>query len=215
MTVLGKLESFKGLLFTLAVLFAFNSFGQRQAAGDTELYKSIEEFQAEQDEHYFNKKTSPLTRKERRNFKGHNFYTVDLSYVVEAKFNKIVEEDTVELMSSSGNVKYYRPYATLTFKIAGVECELIAFQSMRLREVEEYKNYLLLPFRDVTSGSSSYGGGRYLDIEIPSANTITLNFNLAYNPYCAYTSGYNCTVPPKENTLPVAIKAGLKAPADH
>lgn len=215
MTVLCHFKSLKGFLLIGIVLFSVFSFGQLQSASDTELYKLIEDFQVEQDEHYFNKKTSPLPRKERRSFKGHDFFTVDLSYVVEAKFNKIVKEDTVELMSSSGNIKYYRPYATVTFKIGTVECELTAYQSMRLRQIEEYKNYLLLPFRDATSGSESYGGGRYLDLVIPSTNTITLNFNLAYNPYCAYTSGYNCTVPPKENTLSVAIKAGLKAPADH
>ncbi|MFT5823248.1 MAG: hypothetical protein ACI8ZM_004509 [Crocinitomix sp.] len=215
MNILRKFESLKGFLLLGITLFSFIGFGQLESAKDTELYEEIQKFQTEQDEHYINKKTSPLPRKERRKFKGHNFFTIDLSYVVEAKFNRIAEEDTVELMSSSGNIKYYRPYAILTFKIGGVECELMAYQSMRLREIKEYENYLLLPFRDATSGSSSYGGGRYLDIEIPSANTITLNFNLAYNPYCAYTSGYNCTVPPKENTLGVAIKAGLKAPADH
>lgn len=196
----------------LLALVSFNGLAQKS---DSELIKEIKDFQIEQDQHYINKKTTPLPRKERRNFQGHEFYEIDLSYIVEAKFNKIEEEDTVELMSSSGNIKYYRPYATLTFEIAGEDCELTAFQSMRLREVEEYKNYLLLPFRDATSGSTSYGGGRYLDLEIPTTNTITLNFNLAYNPYCAYTSGYNCTVPPKENTLSVAVKSGLKAPVGH
>ncbi len=196
----------------LLALISINGFAQKS---DSELIKEIKDFQIEQDQHYLNKKTSPLSRKERRNFEGHQFYEIDLNYIVEAKFNKIQEVDTVELMSSSGNKKYYQPYAKLTFNIAGVACELTAFQSMRLRETEEYKNYLLLPFRDATSGSTSYGGGRYLDLEIPTTNTITLNFNLAYNPYCAYTSGYNCTVPPKENTLGVAIKSGLKAPAGH
>jgi len=198
-------------LFTL-VLISINGFAQKS---DAELTQEIKDFQTEQDHHFTNKKTSPLPRKERRNFEGHHFYSIDLTYIVEAQFNKIVAEDTIELMTSSDNIKLYRPYATLTFKIGGVACELTAFQSMRLREIDEYKNYLLLPFRDATSGTTSYGGGRYLDLEIPSANTITLNFNLAYNPYCAYTSGYNCTVPPKENTLTLAIKAGLKVPAAH
>lgn len=215
MSVLAHCKVLKGFLLSLVVLLSGVSFGQRQAADDAGLYSEIQDFQAEQNEHYLNKKTSPLTRKERRNFGGHEFYSVDLSYVVEAKFIKILKEDTVELMSSSGNVKYYRPYATISFEIGGIDCELTAYQSMRLRNIEEYKNYLLLPFRDATSGKSSYGGGRYLDIEITTDSTIVLNFNLAYNPYCAYTSGYNCTVPPEKNTLTAAVKAGLRAPADH
>jgi uncharacterized protein (DUF1684 family) len=201
-------------LFGLIALVLISTNGIAQKS-DAELTQEIKDFQTEQDAHFTNKKTSPLPRKERRNFNGHQFYPIDLSYIVEAQFDKIEKEDTVELMSSSDRIKLYRPFATLTFKIGGVDCELTAFQSLRLREIDEYKNYLLLPFRDATSGKTSYGGGRYLDLEIPSANKITLNFNLAYNPYCAYTSNYNCTIPPKENTLVVAVKAGLKVPEGH
>ncbi len=73
-----------------------------------------------------------------------------------------------------------------------------------------YKNYLFLPFTDLTSGNRSYGGGRYLDflMEDIKSNTLIIDFNKAYNPYCAYTTGYNCPIPPRENDLPVAIPAG-------
>ena len=206
----NKLPSFIGLI--ALILVSINGLSQKS---DAELTQEIKYFQIDQDAHYTNRKTSPLPRKERRNFHGHQFYPIDLSYIVEAQFNRIQEDDTLELLSSSGSTKLYRPYATLNFTINGVACELTALQSIKLREIDEYKNYLFLPFRDATSGKSSYGGGRYLDFEIPSENTITLNFNLAYNPYCAYTSNYNCTIPPKENTLTVAVRAGLKAPADH
>ena len=199
---------------TVVFLMMF-SLGTVAQDNDTDLTSEIKTFQTDLDEDYQDKKTSPLTTKERKSFQGHGFYPIDLSYVVEAKFERIVEEDTVELMSSSGNIKLYRPFAKVYFRIGDTQCVLTAFQSFRMRDTEEYKNYLLLPFRDATSGNTSYGGGRYLDILIPAGNTIELNFNLAYNPYCAYTAGYNCTVPPKENTLKAAIKSGVKAPLDH
>lgn len=198
--------------FVLLALACFYGYGQPT---DEVLTAEIKTFQAEQNEHYLARKSSPLTRKERRAFTGHKFYPIDLSYVVKARFERFEKEDTIVLMSSAGNKKYYAPYAKLYFKIGNTPCELTAYQSFRLRESNEYKDYLLLPFRDVTSGKTSYGGGRYLDILIPDSDEIMLNFNLAYNPYCAYTTGYNCTIPPEENTLSVEIKSGLMAPEEH
>jgi len=77
----------------------------------------------------------------------------------------------------------------------------------------DYADYLFIPFTDNTSGNESYGGGRYLDYKISDIknNKLLLDFNKAYNPYCAYTTGYNCPIPPAENDLKVAIKAGEKA----
>lgn len=191
----------------------FSFYGTAQ--NDVALINEITVFQAEQNTHYLSKKTSPLSKKERKKFEGHAFFPIDLSYIVEASFNFIEREDTVEMATSAGNFKYYRPYALLHFELNGVACQLTAYQSLRLRETVEYKNYIFVPFRDETSGNESYGGGRYLDLIIPEGNTIILNFNLAYNPYCAYTTGYNCTIPPQENTLPVAVRAGLKKPINE
>lgn len=188
--------------------------GLTQISKDS-LTNQILAFQADQNQHYLDKKTSPLTKKERKAFEGHQFFPIDLSYVVEAIVERIESNDTVAMNSSGGLIKYYKPYAKLHFKLNGVKCELIAYQSYKLMTVKEYENYLFLPFRDANSGTVTYGGGRYLDLLIPAGESITLNFNLAYNPYCAYTSGYNCTIPPVENTLSVPVNAGLKAPQTH
>src|SRR5690606_14245609 len=91
------------------MVFSFSSFAQTS----DELKAEIKAFQVEQDEHYLNKKTSPLSKKERKAFQGHSFYSIDLKYVVEAEFLYIEREDTVEMSTSSGNTKYYRPYAIL------------------------------------------------------------------------------------------------------
>ena len=75
---------------------------------------------------------------------------------------------------------------------------------------DEYKDYLFLPFTDLTNGDTTYGGGRYIDMRIPEKNTIILDFNQSYNPYCAYGGNYSCPIPPAENNLDIAITAGVK-----
>lgn len=187
-------------------------YGQEQ---DSLLVQEILDFQIEQNTHFLSKKTSPLSRKERKKFHGHSFYPVNLDYRVEAEFIRIEREDTIALQTSSGMIKFYRPYAQVRFSINGKPCELTVYQSYWLRGTKEFENYLLLPFRDPTSGTTSYGGGRYLDLMIPDGDSIILNFNLAYNPYCAYTDGYNCTIPPRENTLDIPIEVGLMLPEGH
>jgi uncharacterized protein (DUF1684 family) len=196
------------------LLCLFVNSGLTQISKDS-LTNQILAFQTEQNQHYLDKKTSPLTKKERKAFQGHHFFPIDLSYVVEATVQRIESNDTVAMNSSGGLIKYYKPYAKLLFKLNGVDCELMAYQSYKLMTVKEYENYLFVPFRDANSGTLTYGGGRYLDLLIPNGSTLILNFNLAYNPYCAYTSGYNCTIPPAENTLNVPVNAGLKTPESH
>ena len=81
-----------------------------------------------------------------------------------------------------------------------------------LQKMEQYKDYLFIPFMDHTNGETTYGGGRYFDVMIGDImdDKLVLDFNICYNPYCAFSDGYNCPVPPKENHLEVAIKAGEK-----
>jgi uncharacterized protein (DUF1684 family) len=201
----------KGFLGILMSLLAYSSVAQ----ADSVLRQTITDFQIEQDEFFKSKKTTPLTKKERKHFEGHAFFPIDLNYVVEAKLQRFEEEDTVYMMTSSQNKKAYVPYATATFTLNDTLCSLIVYQSIRLREIDEYKDYLFIPFRDATSGEDSYGGGRYIDLKVTEEDRITINFNLAYNPYCAYTTGYNCTIPPAENTLNVEVRAGLMTPKGH
>ncbi|MDB5201134.1 MAG: hypothetical protein JWQ27_543 [Ferruginibacter sp.] len=141
-----------------------------------------------------------------------HFYPVNNRYHVPAKFERI--QDSIGfMMATSGKTpkKFFR-YGLLVFSIEGHPCKLTLFQSEQLKADPAWKNYLFLPFTDLTSGEESYGGGRYLDIRIPeiSNHTLWLDFNKAYNPYCAYTIGYNCPIPPRENDLPIPIRAGEK-----
>jgi uncharacterized protein (DUF1684 family) len=107
----------------------------------------------------------------------------------------------------------YRKYGLLTFKIHDTLLRLNVYQSQSLMTSKDYSDYLFVPFTDNTSGNETYGGGRYLDYKMQEihGNKLLIDFNKAYNPYCAYTIGYNCPIPPAENDLQIAITAGEKA----
>jgi uncharacterized protein (DUF1684 family) len=92
---------------------------------------------------------------------------------------------------------------------------LFLYQSKRLMAMEDYQDHLFLPFMDKTTGVSTYGTGRFMDITKPEGNAMVLDFNYAYNPYCAYTDGYSCPITPKENFIDIYINAGIKGPNNH
>jgi uncharacterized protein (DUF1684 family) len=98
----------------------------------------------------------------------------------------------------------------LQFKLNNRSFILTVYKSEQLMSIKEYENYLFVPYTDFTSGEKSYGGGKYLEFYTTDIinNQVVIDFNKAYNPYCAYASGFNCPIPPRENDLPIAIEAG-------
>ncbi|MBN7814352.1 DUF1684 domain-containing protein [Algoriphagus pacificus] len=171
--------------------------------------KSIRDFQKELNEEYKNPEESPLTEKEIKAFEGLPFFPVDEKYRVVAKFEKLPPQGLFQMKTTANQLQDYDIYGVATFTFEGKEYQLHIYQSHRLRTQEKYKDYLFLPFTDLTNGSETYGGGRYLDLTIPAGDTIVLDFNKAYNPYCAYASKYSCPIPPKENDLKLAVRAGV------
>nr|MBP9795861.1 DUF1684 domain-containing protein [Chitinophagales bacterium] len=103
-------------------------------------------------------------------------------------------------------------YGTISFQLHDSTFILSIYQSMKLREQDEYKDYLFVPFNDNTNNNETYGGGRYMDFRMGEIadGKLLVDFNKAYNPYCAYSGGYACPVPPAENKLNTNIKAGEK-----
>ncbi|MEP6712330.1 MAG: DUF1684 domain-containing protein [Ferruginibacter sp.] len=138
------------------------------------------------------------------------FYPVSEKYHVLATFKKLTDAKGFVMKTSGKELKKYFKYGKLNFTLDGKLHELTVYQSEKLMANEQYKDYLFVPFTDLTSGNKSYGGGRYLDFLISDIkdNKLLMDFNKAYNPYCAYTTGFNCPIPPRENDLPLAIKAG-------
>lgn len=175
----------------------------------------MRKFRKELDDDYRNPASSPLGKDRAANFSGHRFFPFDPAYSVMAKAERFEDPVSFKMRTSTDRTPEYRKLFKLTFSIRDSVYVLYAYQNVALSEKEEYKNYLFLPFTDKTNGFESYGGGRYIDLLIPETDTLLLDFNKSYNPYCAYSKKYSCPVPPKENALPVKIEAGILAPEEH
>jgi uncharacterized protein (DUF1684 family) len=142
-----------------------------------------------------------------------SFFTINEKYKVTASVEETGNSKWFSMETSGAIKKTFRVYGVLHFSINDTAVTLNIYQSQNLMNIAEYKNHLFLPFTDITSGEETYAAGRYIDLDISDIknNKLVIDFNKAYNPYCAYVSGkYNCPIPPKENQLPVAILAGEK-----
>jgi uncharacterized protein (DUF1684 family) len=129
---------------------------------------------------------------------------------IEARFVRTPNEKVFEMKTSTTRKPLYIKFGEAHFKIDGKDLVLNIYQNIELSKKKEYVDYLFLPFSDLTCGKESYIGGRYIDLKIPTSDTILIDFNTAYNPYCAYNHKYSCPIVPLENDLPVAINAGVK-----
>jgi len=195
----------KKLSFLFLILSLFFN-----AQTEKENIASIKKFQKELNSEYLNPKESPLRGDNLKNFKKHPFFPINLKYRITAKFVKTENPVPFELPTSSGKFKQYQEYGKATFELDGKSLTLTLYQSLDLMKMEKYKDYLFLPFRDLTNEKETYGGGKYMDLKIPSRNEIVLDFNQSYQPFCAYNAfDYNCPIVPEENKLPIRIEAGV------
>jgi uncharacterized protein (DUF1684 family) len=172
---------------------------------------SVIQFQKNMNEHYADSAKSPLKKKDLAVFKELEFFPINEKYFVIAKFIRTKKEKPFEMKTTTSRKPIYVKYGELHFEIDGIPCQLNVYQNVEFSKKTGYKNSLFLPFTDYTSGVESYGGGRYIDLEIQKGKNWTIDFNQAYNPYCAYNEVYSCPIVPKENDLKVEIKAGVKA----
>lgn len=148
-----------------------------------------------------------------------HFFPVNANYRITARFERTEDSPWFGMKTSGTKIKAHRIYGVLHFTIHDTALKLNVYQSEELMKTPDYADYLFLPFTDATSGEESYDNGRYIDLRIKDIrnNQYTIDFNKAYNPYCAYVSGkYNCPIPPAENNLSVAIRAGeMKFAGSH
>ena len=170
----------------------------------------ITEFRAERHKEFLDPEQSPLEPAEIPKFKGLKYFGINYELRLPAQFVRTPNEKKFHMPTSSGITKVYLKYGELRFQLGAQLLSLGVYQSEALSQTEKYKNYLLIPFTDMTSGDETYGGGRYIDFEIPAAEFVVLDFNLAYNPSCAYSNRYDCPIPPRENRLRARITAGEK-----
>jgi len=167
--------------------------------------------QEELNQEYIDPETTILDSVDFKSFKGLEFYPLISKYIVKAKFVRTPNQEPFKMPTTTSRLPVYEKYAEVYFVIDSQQLKLNVYQSHDLLKKEEYKNYLFMPFTDLTSGEESYGGGRYLELSIPEGDEIIIDFNQCYNPYCAYNSKYSCPIPPRENRLNVEIRAGVKA----
>jgi uncharacterized protein len=141
-------------------------------------------------------------------FKGLNYFAPDLKFKVNANLVPIENKKVVVLPTSDGKEKKYLEYAFAEFSLEEKENKLLILEIM---DAGPYRGTLFLAFADETSANETYGAGRYIDLKkVAGASTMVLDFNKAYNPYCAYSDNFSCPFPPKENVLTIAINAGEK-----
>lgn len=193
------------------ILYLFTAFIFFPAtAQDSEKVASALEYQQELNMSFKNPKTSPLSAEERESFESLDFFPVDTSFYVVAEFVRTPYETPFAMPTTTDREPIYVKYGEAYFSLNGKEYKLNLYQSRDLSMTEAYKYHLFLPFTDLTNGNTTYAGGRYVDLKIPKTNKIIIDFNKAYNPYCAYNGKYSCPIPPQENHLETFIKAGVK-----
>jgi len=142
------------------------------------------------------------------------FYPVDQTYRVSATVEKAKDSKWFSMETSALQKQTYRVYGTISFTIHDTLVKADIYQSQDLLGNNKYKDYLAFMFTDKTTGEQTYHTGRYIDLVIGDIKNdqLVIDFNKAYNPYCAYVKDrYSCPIPPKENYLPVAIEAGEKS----
>jgi uncharacterized protein (DUF1684 family) len=194
----------KKLLFVLLIMNIFSLFGQEKNN------QTAKEFQDNLNEKFADKEKSPLTEEDFKTFTHLDFFPISETFVVKAKFVRTRKEKAFEMKTTTDRLPKYKKYGALHFVIEGSEYKLSVYQNLDLIKKEGYENYLFLPFSDTTNGNETYIGGRYIDCYIQDGNEWIIDFNKAYNPYCAYNYKYSCPIVPMENDLPIAIKAGVK-----
>lgn len=200
----------------LTFLIVFNyAFISAQSLKTDSLNNSIIEFQKGLNKEYMDSTTSPLTKEDRAKFFGHLFFPPNLKFCVNAEFYRTPKEKTFKMKTTTTREPEYIKYGYIVFKIDGVAYKLNVYQSVDLLKKEQYKDYLFLPFKDLSNDKTTYAGGRFLDLRIPKGKKMIVDFNKAYNPYCAYNHKYSCPVPPPENFLNIDVQAGIMMKNDE
>ncbi|MFE3849221.1 DUF1684 domain-containing protein [Flavobacterium sp. LB3P45] len=194
------------MLFALVFLVQFN-FGFSQDKFDI---SAVAKFQKVINSEYADAKTSPLSAEDLAVFKTLDFYPVNEKFFVTAKFVRTENEKPFEMKTTGERKPMYIKYGEAYFVLEGKDFKLNIYKNIELSKKKEYEDYLFLPFSDLTCGNESYIGGKYIDIKVPQGESMVIDFNTSYNPYCAYSHKYSCPKAPLENDLNIEIKAGVK-----
>ena len=194
----------------LPILFAILFF-QNITNSDKTQTQEIKSWQQNLDREFADSTKSCLSKADRAKFTGLDFYPINLKYIVTADFERTENEKEFGMKTTTDRLPVYIRYGIASFTFEGELYKINIYQNVKFAKTDKYKDYLFMLFNDKTSGKESYAGGRYIDLRIPKNNKITINFNKAYNPYCAYNHKYSCPIPPDDDYFDLEILAGCKA----
>ena len=161
----------------------------------------LESFRAEKDKFFGKDPHSPLTADEKRHFRGLNYFPENPALRLAVTVEEYARKEVVSMQTSTGALQTYNRYGRFKFSVEGQEAELTIYSG---------EHGFFLPFVDALADTETYGAGRYLEPEPLGKGKFLVNFNYAYNPFCAYNENFSCPIPPRENRLKIAIRAGEK-----
>ena len=164
----------------------------------------LEQFRQHKDMFFKDDPHSPLEPEQQEEFVGLNYYPENPDLRFDLEIDRFDEQDEIQMQTSTGSVATYKRWGTITFPVGDEEATLTVYAAVG-------GGGFFLPFMDATNGTETYDGGRYLEIDPRPDGSFEVDFNLAYNPYCAYNEHWSCPIPPKENRLSVPIEAGEKS----
>lgn len=166
----------------------------------------LEQFRAEKDRFFKTSRQSPLTPEQKRKFQGLSYFPENPALRLEVAVEVFPQQEKIEVQTSTGDVRTYTRFGRITFSADGQAASLTIYQD---------NGGYFLPFADSLAGTETYPAGRYLEPELLEDGRFLVDFNLAYNPYCAYNEQWSCPLTPFENRLKVPIRAGEKLPEGH
>lgn len=176
----------------------------RSYSNELKKERKLKDIEMRTDEH------SPITKEEKAVFKHLNYYKPKPEFRKVAAFKRFDQALHFLMKTTTDRLPEYSLYGTVAFTHKGKEYSLNVYQNIELVKKPGYEKHLFIPFNDETNGKATYGGGRFLDVNETGDDSIIIDFNKAYNPYCAYNHKYSCPIPPEENNLQLEIRSGEK-----
>ncbi len=206
-------KSAKTFSLIILLLAVYHLTPKAQKSGNTNPLDYVSGIQKERDQKDIEMLTdekSPIPDEEKATFEKLNYYKPKPEYRIVTSFKRFDQASRFLMKTTTERLPEYSLYGVVNFKLKGKEYSLNVYQNIELVKKPGYEKHLFLPFNDETNGKETYGGGRFLDLSETGEDTLVIDFNLAYNPYCAYNHKYSCPIPPEDNNLEVKIEAGEK-----
>jgi uncharacterized protein len=199
----------RGIFGVVAIALTLSGCSERDSAKqpDSSLKDPILQERLAKDADFKSGSNSPIAEHSRSGFQGLSYYPLNPSLRFQTKLHRYPGPKSIRMATNTGEIRSGLLYGYFEFQVGGQTCKVEAY---RLEDASGRGPSLFIPFRDATTGKETYGAGRYLDLIENTSGVYDLDFNRAYNPYCAYNSEYSCPLPPVENTLSIPIRAGEK-----